>query len=132
MKKSGILHAELMKVIGEMGHTDQLTIADAGLPVPMDVQRVDLALVDNIPAFIDVVKAVAAELALEKYYYAEELPGRNPAVYKALTEALAGIECEAIPHVKLKELSHSSRAVVRSGECSPFANVILQSGVSFA
>jgi len=132
MKRTGVLNAEIMKVVAEMGHTDQITIADAGLPIPQDVQRIDMALVDNLPSFIDVLKAVSGELALEKVYIAEELPGRNPKVYAELCEILKGIECEMVPHTKLKEMSASSRAVVRSGECSPFANVILQSGVTFA
>ena len=132
MKRSGVLNAEIMKVVAEMGHTDQVTIADAGLPIPQNVQRIDMALVDNLPSFIDVLKAVSAELALEKVYIAEELAGRNPKVYAELCEVLAGIECEVVPHTRLKEMSASSRAVVRSGECSPFANVILQSGVTFA
>jgi len=132
MKSGGVLNAEIMKVVAEMGHTDQLMIADAGLPIPPGVQRIDLALVENLPSFIDVLRAVSKELALEKYYIAEELPSRNPKVYAALCEALAGIECEMIPHTKLKEMSQVSKAVVRSGECSPFANVILQSGVIFA
>ena len=132
MKRNGVLNAEIMKTVAEMGHTDQLTIADAGLPIPPGVARIDLALVDNIPSFIEVLTAVSKELALEKVYIARELPAQNPRVYAALCQVLAGIECEMVPHVQLKEMSASSKAVIRSGECSPFANVILQSGVTFA
>ena len=43
MKKNGILNPQLNRVISEMGHRDMLIIADAGLPIPKEVERIDLA-----------------------------------------------------------------------------------------
>ena len=51
MKKSGILHPELARVIASLGHGDGLCIADAGLPVPAGVLRIDLALGPGLPPF---------------------------------------------------------------------------------
>lgn len=36
-----------------------------------------------------------------------------------------------VMHDRLKELSHQARGVIRTGEATPFANVILYSGVIF-
>jgi D-ribose pyranase len=45
MRKSGVLHARLAAVLTELGHTDLLVVADAGLPIPPGVERIDLAVV---------------------------------------------------------------------------------------
>jgi D-ribose pyranase len=36
-----------------------------------------------------------------------------------------------VTHAQLKELSRNARAVIRTGEATPYANVILYSGVIF-
>ncbi|PIW12307.1 MAG: D-ribose pyranase, partial [Candidatus Infernicultor aquiphilus] len=40
-------------------------------------------------------------------------------------------EVKFISHEELKELSKQARAIIRTGECSPYANIILISGVIF-
>jgi D-ribose pyranase len=55
MKKIGTLNQPLSTVIAGLGHMDILVIADAGLPIPSDTQRIDLALKRGIPGFIDSV-----------------------------------------------------------------------------
>ncbi|SUB14264.1 D-ribose pyranase [Pantoea agglomerans] len=52
MKKGRLLNAELSHVIARLGHTDTLTIADAGLPIPAGPQRIDLALTPGTPDFM--------------------------------------------------------------------------------
>lgn len=44
---------------------------------------------------------------------------------------LNGVEVVEVPHEQFKKLSASSVAIVRTGECKPFSNVILESNVSF-
>ena len=41
------------------------------------------------------------------------------------------VRVEFVTHEKLKELARHARAVIRTGEATPFANVILYSGVIF-
>jgi len=36
-----------------------------------------------------------------------------------------------VSHDELKRLSHRARAVVRTGECTPYANLMLVAGVTF-
>lgn len=43
MKKHGILNRELAGIFATMGHTDQLVIADCGLPIPEGVKCIDLS-----------------------------------------------------------------------------------------
>ncbi|NMR96599.1 D-ribose pyranase, partial [Vibrio parahaemolyticus] len=73
MKKRGILNGELSKLIAEMGHMDMILIGDAGMPVPKGVKLIDLALVEGIPSFIEVLKAVLEDLEVEEAYIDLEL-----------------------------------------------------------
>lgn len=42
MKKSVLINSEISSIISKMGHTDMLTICDSGLPIPKNVERIDL------------------------------------------------------------------------------------------
>ena len=131
MKKNGILNPQLNRVISEMGHRDMLIIADAGLPIPKEVERVDLTLKNGIPSFTEVLRAVLSELEVEEAYVAKEIKEKNPQTLN-LVSSLIGIgEVKFITHEELKKLSKQARAIVRTGECSPYANIILISGVTF-
>ncbi len=77
-----MLHARLLMVLAELGHTETLVIADAGLPIPSVVERIDLALVPSVPGFVETLRAVLGELAIESAVVAEEMawflvPGRR-------------------------------------------------------
>ncbi len=131
MKKTGILHPELNAVIASMGHTDRLVIADSGLPIPVAVRRIDLALTAGIPTFLQTLEAVLKELRVETAIIAEEMSRRSPQLYQATQRALEGIRVQQITHEAFKGLLPGVRAVIRTGEQTPYANVILQSGVTF-
>jgi D-ribose pyranase len=131
MKKSGILHPELARVIASLGHGDGLCIADAGLPVPVGVTRIDLALGPGLPAFLPVLEAILGEMAVESAVIAEELPARSPAMHREIERRLGQTPIQAVPHERFKQLTAGCRAVVRTGEFTPYANVILKSGVVF-
>ena len=131
MKKSGILNHELSDLIARLGHTDTITIADAGLPVPPGVQRIDLALTGGMPALLDVLRLVLDDLAVEKVVIAAEMKDVSPAFYKELGEVLGQIEVEQIPHAEFKQLTQASRAVIRTGEFTYFSNVLIVAGVAF-
>jgi len=132
MRRSGLLHAELNRVIAAMGHTDTLVIADVGLPVPHDVPCIDLAVLPGTPSFAAVFNAVYAELAVESVTLAREIHERNPALV-ALSRRLAGdgLTVDEVSHDELKQLTARAVAVVRTGETAPYANVILHAGVTF-
>ena len=114
-----------------MGHFDQITVCDAGLPIPLSVQRIDLAVAENIPGFIEVVRAVSEEIEVQRIVLAEEAIEKNPSIVEALQTIFRNIEITYITHESFKLLTQRSRAIIRTGECSPYANVILESGVIF-
>jgi D-ribose pyranase len=131
MKKQGILGHALSEVIASMGHTDLLVIADAGFPVPPGVQRIDLAVRCGLPSMLEVTQAIAGDLEVEAVTVADELLSREDALPEALRELFPGVSLRHVPHEEFKRLSQRARAVVRTGECTPYHNVILTSGVTF-
>jgi len=131
MKKTGLLNQPLSEVIAGMGHFDTLVIGDAGLPIPTATHRIDLAVSAGVPPFLAVVRAVLAELQVQSAIVAQEMPVRSPELYAALRELLVDIPVELVPHEAFKAQIAHARAAVRTGEFTPYANVILVSGVVF-
>jgi len=126
MRRQGILHPQISRIISEMGHTDGLAIADAGLPIPKGVERVDLAFLPGQPPFLAVLDGILAELSIEGALLAEEIKQANPAVWQGV-QARLQVPMAFVPHETFKERLPSVRAVIRTGECTPYANVILYS-----
>lgn len=131
MKKIGILNSEISRVIGELGHLDQIVIADAGLPIPSHIKRIDLALKKGIPSFIETVETVLLEMCVEKAFVAQEMESASPATKEELLKLLPGVQIKTVSHEDLKALTHQVKAVIRTGEFTPYANVILEAGVIF-
>ncbi|WP_273827143.1 D-ribose pyranase [Providencia rettgeri] len=139
MKKGVLLNANITSVIAKLGHTDQITLADAGLPISTGPERIDLAITQGIPDFMAVLRVVTQEMQVEKAIIAEEISAMNPIMETAILTHLNDLQTEQgnqieiiyCSHERFKQLTHDSKAVIRTGECSPFANVILCSGVTF-
>ena len=127
MKRTPLLHSELSGLIAAMGHGDLLVIGDAGLPVPSGVRCIDLAVTRGVPRFLDVLDAVLAELVVERSAWASEASTDLNAALR--TRALG--ENRTVAHDAFKALTRDARAIVRTGEFTPYANVALWSGVAF-
>ena len=131
MKKTTLLQSELSYTIATLGHLDTLVIADAGLPIPAETVRIDLALTQGVPGATQTLKVVLEEMKVEKVILAEEAKDRNPKFLRDVQELLPGVPVQFVTHSEFKTMTASARAVVRTGEFSPYANVILVSGVVF-
>lgn len=131
MKKGQLLNQPISAVVAGMGHTDELVIGDAGLPIPAGPQRIDLALTAGIPAFLDTLEAVLSELAVETAVIATEMITVSPNLYAAIQERLGTVRVIHVPHEVLKVRTQSAKAIIRTGEFTPYANIILSSGVVF-
>lgn len=133
MKRSGILNRDISRVLSSMGHTDTLAIADCGLPVPSGVECIDLALCFGEPRFIRTLELVLADMKVEKVILAEETAEHNPTIFAQIQELFAGqsVAVECVSHEQLKAHTRDCRAVIRTGEATPYANIILQSACIF-
>ena len=128
MKRGGILHPALGHLLASTGHTDYFTICDRGFPVPPGPERIDLALVDDLPTVLDVLRAVDAEWSIDRLLITHEMMEVSPGRVEALRALLGDVPLEAVPHLELKRLAAAGRATVRTGDTSPYANVIVVSG----
>lgn len=131
MRKEGLLNTELIRTISAIGHTQYIVISDAGLPIPDGVKVIDLALKSGTPSFMETLQEVMNEMVIEHYILAEEITKNNIALSEKLTKILPLNEVEYISHEHLKELSEKARVIVRTGETSPYANIVLIAGVNF-
>lgn len=131
MKRHGILNSHLAKLLADLGHTDKIVIADAGLPVPDEVLKIDLSLKPGFPAFRDVAAVLADEMAVEKVIVASEIKVSNPENASFIETLFSEEAVDCLPHEKFKELTKEAKAVIRTGEFTPYANCILQAGVLF-
>lgn len=132
MKKHGILNSDIAKVLSDLGHTDKIAIGDAGLPVPDGVKKIDLALTLSEPSFLSVLKVVLSDMKVEKVILAEEIKNQNT---KQLTDIKAALvedeQVTYVSHEAFKEQLKDVKVVIRTGEATPYSNIILQSGVLF-
>lgn len=131
MKKSGILHAQLAGLIAGLGHKDLFLIGDAGMPIPKGVEIVDLALCGGVPTFEQVMTAVLQETVIEGYMIAEEIETKNQRLLSFIRASLSEAEETQLPHTELKKLSAQVKFAVRTGEFTPYPNIILRAGVAF-
>ena len=130
MKRHGIINSSISKVLVDLGHTDYIVIGDAGLPVPAGVPKIDLALTPGTPSFQDVVRAIHDDMVIEKVIVANEVKEKNPEQHYYMKQEF-GESIEYVSHEEFKVLTRQAKAVIRTGETTPYSNCILQSGVFF-
>ena len=139
MKKGVLLNSPISSVISRLGHTDKITIADAGLPIPSSVERIDRALTQGIPNFMSVLQTITHEMQVEAVMLAEEIKTINPSLFNEILSYLYLLEQEQKKSIQIMYVSHEAfkkqltenKAVIRTGECTPYANIVLFSGVTF-
>ena len=131
MRRTGLLHAELLEVIARLGHGQTLVISDAGLPIAPGVHRIDLAVRRGLPSFLEVLEAVLEAGVFEAATIATELRSSDPHLADAIVGHLGEAAVEEVLHEELKSLAAEALAVVRTGEYTPYANVVLRAGVPF-
>ena len=135
MKKCGIINADISRVLSYMGHTDTLAVGDCGLPIPDETERIDLALKMGTPSFMETLEEVVKNMKIEKVILAEEIREKNPEIHAAVLKLVSQMEQECaveyVEHAELKNQTKDCKAVIRTGEVTPYANVILQSACLF-
>lgn len=133
MKRNGILNSDISRVLSYMGHTDCICVGDCGLPIPNETERIDLAVKFGVPTFMEVLKEVGNDMKIEKIVLADEIKENNPKILTEINDYFAeqNIEVEFISHAELKEKTKECKAIIRTGETTPYANIILQSGCIF-
>ena len=125
------MNPQILSAISAMGHTEYLVIADAGLPVPSGIPVIDISLIRGIPDFGVVLCSVIDEMVVESFIVAEEMADKSQDTYGTVIEALPQVPFRCIAHEEFKEMAAKAKAVIRTGETTPYANIILVAGVNF-
>lgn len=139
MKKGKLLNNEISHVISKLGHTDGITVGDCGLPIPDEVKRIDLAVTLGVPDFLTVLDTVLSEQWVEEVILAKEIQTNSNEMYEKIISRLQKTEEEQgnkiniilLPHEEFKLATKETKAVIRTGEYTPYTNIILKSGVVF-
>lgn len=131
MKKNGILNPEILAEIAALGHTEYICIADCGLPIPKGIKTIDVSVTKGVPTFTQVLETIAEELVVEDYTLADEIDERNPELLKEIIKIMGYEPSKKISHDNFKKELQTVRCVIRTGEASPFANIMLRGGVNF-
>ncbi|MDA8202798.1 MAG: D-ribose pyranase [Chloroflexi bacterium] len=129
MKRTFLLHQDLSAAVAGIGHTDSIALVDAGYSVPRDAHRIDLAVRPHLPRLADVLEAVLSELSVEGYVVAEEMTTANGRLLTEIERVLSGVPGTRIAQSEFKARVRDAKAVVRTGEYTPFGNVLLVGGV---
>ena len=129
MKEVGIVNRELARVLSAQGHGDLLMVVDAGFAIPKNSDVVDISLSENSPMLIDTLMELKKFFSVEKLIFADKTKEVSPSLFNNIT-ALFGddIPVEIVTHPQIKELSTRVKSVIRTGDFTAFANVILVSG----
>ena len=132
MRRGGVINPALAGALAGLGHTDLLVVCDAGLPIPRGPDApgvVDLSFRFGVPAFETVLSGLLEELEIEGATAAEEARSENPATYDLLSSRFPNLGL--VPHEEFKRIVSGARLVIRTGEATPFSNVVLRCGVPF-
>lgn len=129
MKEVGVLNRDIARIISTMGHRDEMIVCDAGFPIPLGVETVDLSLAENSPTVIEVLRELRKYFSVEGLVLADETRRVSPSMFEAIVaECGEGVEVETIPHSELKTRSSTVKAIIRSGDFTAYTNVLLVSG----
>ena len=125
LKKTKILNPALLQALAGLGQNDYLVIANAAFPVDAGIPVIDLSLIEGLPTLEQVLDVVASELELDSAITPSELPGADAACDAAVAAALDSKKRKEVMYEQVKVLAKHARAVVRTGDCRPYASIIL-------
>jgi D-ribose pyranase len=128
MLKTGILNPLINSLLSRVRHTNTVVIADRGFPFWPQIETVDISLADDIPKVLDVLRAIKANFAIGRVFQAEEFHAVNAReTIRALLDTLGDIPITREPHTEFKKRVPQSIGLIRTGDTTQYANVILES-----
>lgn len=133
-----IISPELLKIISEMGHGDELVLADGNFPSVSNARRLVRCDGHPIPPLLD---AILQLLPLDHYVdkpvaLMAVVPGDDtkPIIWDEYRGIVAGYDRRAadfefVERFAFYERAKEAFAVVATGEAALYANIILKKGV---
>ncbi|HEX4770669.1 MAG TPA: D-ribose pyranase [Bryobacteraceae bacterium] len=128
MLKTGILNPAINSLLSRVRHTNTLVIADRGFPYWPGLETVDISLVDDIPRVLDVLRAVLPNFQIGNAFMAEEFRAHNTAqICQEFQRAIGPIPISFEPHVGFKKRVPQAIGLIRTGDTTQYANIIVES-----
>ena len=128
MLKTGILNPAINSLLSRVRHTNVLVIADRGFPFWPEIETVDISLVDDVPRVLDVLRALRQNFTIGSAFMADEFRSHNNLeTQQSFQSALEGISIFVEPHTKLKMRVPHAIGLIRTGDTTQYANLILES-----
>ena len=132
-----IISPELLKILHEMGHSDEIVIGDGNFPAASNAKRLIRADGHGVPELLD---AILQLLPLDTYVDAPVMlmqvtPGDDvdPVIWKDYRKIVDAhqdnVKFEEIERFAFYERARDAYAIVATGESALYANVILKKGV---
>ncbi len=131
MKCDRLLNKEIVAEVAALGHTEYFVICDCGLPIPKGVKCIDISVKAGYPSYLNVLDAVTEELVVESVILASEIDEKSPALSAEMNARFGNLPMAKVPHEEFKELTKKAKCIVRTGETTSYANIILVGGVNF-
>ncbi|MCA1595788.1 MAG: RbsD/FucU family protein [Chloroflexi bacterium] len=128
MIKKGILNPHVASLLCRFRHTNAIVIADRGFPSSPLIETVDISLVDDVPTVLQVLEAITAACVVGEAHMASEFLEHNAKKTRdAFTRALDGVTLSHESHVDLKQRVPTAIGIIRTGDTTPYANIVLVS-----
>jgi D-ribose pyranase len=126
---NGILNPQINSLLARVRHTNLLVIADRGFPFWPMIETLDISLVDGIPTVLQVFQAIRPNFEIGEIIMAQEFIQANPPkVCQTFTSAIAPLPLLYQDHTELKKLVPGAIGLIRTGDTTQYANMILVSG----
>jgi D-ribose pyranase len=123
----GTLNSQIASLVARSGHMDEIIVCDAGFPIPLEVETIDLALSAGHPDVLEVLAELVKYFAVEKVVMANETNTHSPTQFRKIS-TLLNAPVETMPHTEFKRRSHTVKGIIRTGDFTAYSNVLLVSG----
>lgn len=136
-----IISPELLKILMEMGHGDELVIGDGNFPAASYAQRLVRCDGHNVPDLLDAILKlfpldpyVKAQVSLMQVVAGDTVETPIWEVYKKMIEDHEPVynKIEHVERFEFYERAKKAYAIVATGEKALYANIILKKGVVVA
>lgn len=130
-----IIPPELLKILCEMGHGDELVIADGNFPAASVGKRVVYMSGNGASEVLDaILKLLPLDTYEKPLYLMQKVPGDNVETpiwdeYKKIAKKYTDSEFDSIERFAFYKRAESAYAVISTGEKALYANILLKKGV---
>jgi D-ribose pyranase len=128
MLHTGILNPDLLHLIARIRHTNTLVIADWAFPFWLEIETVDISLTKGIPTVLDVLDLLTPVFKVGRIWQADEFVASNSReTVEKFSRSFGKIPLTREAHVDFKKRVPHAIGLIRTGDPTPYGNIILES-----